>query len=316
MGVGYRRILIPVVVLACVLLQVPASAQLVVNEPGFCVTTLPPGVGAKGGECSPGGIWGDYVYFSDSNGNTVDQVDFLDNMFFFAGGVPDLFFPVGLVFGPGPAADFGDYLYVAVNSSNRITRITPGGITSLFANIPSPGDVTFDPSGAYGTELFATTAFSGPISKVTNAGVVSTFSTVQATYIRFGPGGAWGSGLYSTSQGVVPGVGIVTVDPAGTATLFSGGFSTPEGFDWAFGPGFDGDMFAPDLGTGEIWRVKSDGTRTLYATVAGASSVTFCNGTLYVTSFAGGCYKIEACGPVRSEPASWGSIKLHNPDGD
>ena len=49
-----------------------ALAQLVVVEPGFTVTTLPPGVGAKGIECSPGGIWGDYVYVGDSSGGTIE----------------------------------------------------------------------------------------------------------------------------------------------------------------------------------------------------------------------------------------------------
>lgn len=39
-----------------------ARAQLVVQEPGFTVTTIAQGVvEPRGLECSPGGIWGDYV---------------------------------------------------------------------------------------------------------------------------------------------------------------------------------------------------------------------------------------------------------------
>ncbi len=304
-----QRLPLLLAALAFVVPTGPAAAQFTLLEPGFCVTELPPGVGAKAGECSPGGVWGTYVYFSDSNGNSIDQVDPADNMFLFASGPPDIAFPVGLVFGPGPANNFGTFLYVACYGSNRITRLTPAGVPSLFANITAPGDVKFDPTGAYGTDLFATTAFAGPISTITPGGVVSTFSPLQATYIRFGPGGAWGTGLYSTSHGAVPGVGIAQVDAFGSATLFSGGFTTPEGFDWGFGPGFGGDMFAPDLNTGEIWRVDPTGNRTLFATVPASSSVTWCNGVLYVTSFAGGCWKIEFCGVTPVEESTWTGVK-------
>lgn len=308
-----RRSVVLLAILLCSFLALPAVGQspsgpLIVTEGGFCVTELDPGFGAKGGECSPGGIWGDYVYFGDSVGNVIDRVDFFDAMFPFASGPPNISFPVGLVFGPGPASTFGDYLYVASYSSSQISRVTPAGVTSFFASLPAPGDVTFDPSGAYGNDLFATTAFTGPISTIDPAGVVTVFSAaVQATYIRFGPGGIWGSGLYSTTIG-----GIATVDIAGTPTLLSSGFSGPEGFDWAYGPGFDGDMFVPDVITDEIWRVKPDGTRTLWATLSGASSVTWCNDVLYVTSLDGGCFKVESCPPTPVQATSWGSIKTRD----
>jgi hypothetical protein len=71
----------------------PSHAQLVVQERGFDVTTLAPGVGAKGIECSPGGIWGDFVYVADSNGGVIETIDFADNVSLFASG---LSFPVGI----------------------------------------------------------------------------------------------------------------------------------------------------------------------------------------------------------------------------
>jgi hypothetical protein len=186
--------------------------------------------------------------------------------------------------------------------------VDPSGNVTFFTSLTDAGDVTFDPTGAYGNEMFATSSFSGPISKVTSAGVVSTWSTVTSTYVRFGPGGAWGTGLYSTSQSGL-GPGIVTVDVAGVGTLFSGGFTTPEGFDWDPTGDFGFDMFAPDLSTGEIWRVTPTGTRTLFATVAGSASVNFCHGVMYVTAFhGGGCYKITPAA-TPTEASSWGRVK-------
>jgi hypothetical protein len=91
----------------------------------------------------------------------------------------------------------------------------------------------------------------------------------------------------------------VTVDPSGVATNFCTGFTSPEGFDWAFGTGFDGDMFASDVTTGEVWRVKSDGTRTLWATMPSAADVVFCNGSIYLVGYhTGECYKVTPDEPV------------------
>lgn len=313
-----QRVLFAIALLALALPAVATAQQeppppvLTMVEGDFCVTELPPGVGPKGSECSPGGIWGDFVYFADSNGDLICRVDFLDNANTFASGAPDLDFPVGMAFGPGPAADFGDFLYVASYQSNQITRVDQFGNTSLFAAYTGPSDLVFDPTGAYGTELFATTAYAGPITKVDNTGTAVAWSSVPATYMRFGPGGAWGFGLYAAAQGA-PGAGsIESIDASGVGTTFATGFTTPEGFDWAFGPGWNGDMFAPDYSEGKIWRIQSDGTMTLWAEVERPSSITWCNGMLYVTSHAGGCWKIEACPPVKTERRSFGGLKGGN----
>jgi len=284
-----------------------ARAQLTMNESGFDVTVLGSATGPKGAVCSPGGVWGDYVYVGDSSGNAIERIDFADVASLFAMGTPDIQFPVGMVFGPGPASDFGTYLYVASYGSGRITRLDPTGSPSLFVNFPSVSDVTFDPSGAYGTDMFAITYF-GSISTVSSGGVVSPFSTLQSAYFRFGPGGAWGTGLYATCSAGPPGVGIVTVDPSGNATLFAGGFVGPEQFDWATGGSFDGDMFASDMSDGKIYRIKPDGPKSLWASVTRPAGITFCNGCLYVTSYAGGCWKICES-PVPAKSSTWGLIK-------
>lgn len=295
------------IVIAISMIANTASAQLVVLEPGFQVVTLPTGVGAKGIECSPGGIWGDFVYVADSSAGMIERIDFSDNVTTFATG---LGFPVGMDFGPGPAANFGNFLYVA-NNLGDISRVDTSGAVTSFTPFSNIGDVKFDPSGVYGNDLFATTAFSGPTNSVDNLGVVSFFSSTASTYLRFGPGGAWGTGLYATDDVVSP--GIVTIDAAGIPTAFSVGFTTAEGFDWASGTLFAGDMFATDLSTGEIWRVQSTGARSLFATLPQASDVSFCNGDLYVVSFAGECYRVsdqQVAGVPGLSGSSWATLVL------
>jgi len=300
---------------AALCLPVVASAQFTLNESGFDVTSLGNGAGPKGAACSPGGVWGDYVYIGDSNGNAIERIDFFDNVSFFAGGAPDIAFPVGMDFGPGPASDFGAYLYVASYGSGQISRVDPAGTTSLFKVFASVSDVKFDPTGAYSNELFAITYF-GAISKVSSAGAISAFSPgVAASYFRFGPGGAWGTGMYAASNGA-PGTGIITVDSGGTPALFSGGFLTPEQFDWAFGGAWGGDMFATDFADGKVYRVKSDGSKTLFGTCTRPAGLVFCNDCIYLTSFAGECWRIcESAVPAK--PTSWGLIKqLHREAGE
>jgi len=260
----------------------PAAAQLTVLPPGFNVKTLPPSVGTKQLECSPGGVWGNYVYAADSSGGAIERIDFADNVSLFASG---LNFPVGLEFGPGPGANFGTFLYVAEAFGGLISRVDTSGVVSPFAPMTAPSGVRFDPSGVYGTDLFVVeSAFAGPIVTLPPAGgPPAVFSSAAAAYVKFGPGGAWGSGMYSTS-----GPGLVKIDAAGVASPFVTGLTMTQGFDWAFG----GDLFATDVISGEIYRVDSTGAKTLWATLPGAADVAFCNSALYVVSNVGGCYKV------------------------
>jgi len=274
--------------------QAQAVDVLNVVEPGFSVTDLGVGPGAKGLRCSPGGVWGDYVYVAESSspGGLIVRIDFFDNVSLFASG---LAFPVGMDFGPGPAGGFGNYLYVAdAAPGNRIVKISPAGIPSLFTTYPQAGSVRFDPTGAYGTDLFAVPAFlpTGTIDTVDGTGSVTPFSTpLGSAYLGFGPGGPWGTGLYATR---VPGE-IVKVTAGGALVPFVTGLSfQPEGFDWAFGAGWDGDMFHADYGSGTFHRVHPDGTFSAWATVPGGrpADVAFCNCALYLVSASGGCWKV------------------------
>lgn len=86
------------------------------------------------------------------------------------------------------------------------------------------------------------------------------------------------------------------ISSAAVISPLASGFVEPEGFDWGFG----GDLFATDVGSGEIYRVKVNGTKTLFATLPGAADAAFRPGeqALYVVSNQGGLYRIVAGGPA------------------
>jgi hypothetical protein len=114
--------------------------------------------------------------------------------------------------------------------------------------------------------------------------------------------------MYATALGGI-GTGIARLTPGGVATMFSGAFAQPAGFDWASGGAFGGDLFATDIQNGQIWRVKPDGSRTLWATLPQAADVAFCHGALYVVSASGAFYRVtEAATAARR--FGWGSLKL------
>ena len=298
---------------------------LTMIEPGFTVTDLgsAPGPGAKGLRCSPGGIWGDYVYVSDSGSadGVIKRIDFFDNVTTFATGLQ---FPVGMDFGPGPAGDFGDFLYVADYApGNEIVQIDDTGAITSFVAYTNAGSVRFDPTGVYGTDLFAISAFlpTGLVDEIDSLGNVTAFSTttINSSFINFGPGGAWGTGLYATRNAPIPSDPgeIVQVLSDGTIVPFitTGLSNQPEGFDWAFGPDWDGDMFQADFGSGLFNRIQPDLTITPWAEVVDGrpADVAFCNCALYLVSFSGGCWKVvsDASDP---DGDGWGNPCDNCPD--
>jgi sugar lactone lactonase YvrE len=262
-----------------------ARAQLTVVESGFTYIPLSTDL-AKQDEIGPGGAGGDTcLYYGSSDGlkrrcNWFDDGTICD---------PDLTFPSGIAFSTG--GSFGAYMYVADFGLDEIRRSVGCSVASPFAVISSPGSIAFPPSGsAYGDYLYACQAYNGPIYRVSSAGVVTAWKTLASLYLRFGPGGTWGSELYSTDF-ATPGSGrIVRVSSTGTVTPVATSFGIAEGFDWAF----DGDLFAADAGTGQVLRVKLNGSKTVFATLPGAADVAYRSGedALYVVSNMGGLYRI------------------------
>jgi hypothetical protein len=321
------------------------AQSLTLLEPDYTASELPSRIGAAGLACSPGGAWGEYVYIVDSAAGMIERIDFDDNVTTFAG---PFSFPVGLAFGPGPANDFGDLLYVGDFGKSALSTVNSGGSITPFNSFPGPGDLTFDRSGTYGTELFCASTLAGSIYEVSSAGSSALFSGAASAYLSFGPGGGWGGGLYSTDRhgsvsgtdccfdngtpgcsdatcqslvcGTNPfcclgpwnqtcanlalgeagcaclgyGPGIVQVDSGGSVTSLVDGFATPQGFDWAEGPGWNGDMFATDLTYGLVRRVQPGGTRSDFAQLVGAADVAFCNCALYLVSLDGEFWRITS----------------------
>jgi hypothetical protein len=285
---------------AVLALPIPAHAQLVVLESGFAVTPLTPGPGAMQVECSPGGVWGDYVYVANTQGGTIERIDFSDAITPFAGPFAA---PVGLAFGPGPGANFGTLLYVSDRGANATRKVTPAGVISSHASIATPGGLAFDPTSFYGNALFVPTAPGGTIYRVNPAGAPTVTFAVTAGYLKFAPGGAWGTGMYASS-----GTSLIQISNGGVVTPLAIGFGDVAGFAWASGGAFGGDLFAADHQSGEIWRVKPDGTRALWATLPGAGDVAYCNGALYVVSSNGGRFRVEDA-PVPARAATIGELK-------
>jgi hypothetical protein len=262
------------------------SHALTINEAGFAGTLLTSDL-SKQVEIGvpPGGVGDSCIYYGTFDGLTRRCNPFLP------GTVcdPNLTFPVGLAFSTG--GSFGNYMYVADYGINDIHRSVGCSVSTVFATLPGPGSIAFPPSGsAYGDYLYACTAFDGPIYRVSSTGVVTSWNALETTYIRFGPGGAWGTGLYATDNANVGNNRIVKVSSAGAVTQLATGIFFAEGFDW----GFDGDMFATDMSAGQILRIKSNGAKTVFASLDGAADIAYraSEDALYVVSNQGGLYRI------------------------
>jgi sugar lactone lactonase YvrE len=258
-------------------------------ESGFMCTTLS-GDMAKQAEIGVDPTAGDTCLYYGSAGGLLRRCTWFDDGTLCD---PNLTFPSGIAFSTG--GSFGAYMYVADFGLNEIRRSAGCGVASPFATISSPGSIAFPPSGsAYGDFLYACQGYSGPIYRVSSAGVVTPWTTLAALYLRFGPGGTWGSELYSTDF-ATPGQGrIVRVSSSGTITPVATSFGIAEGFDW----GFDGDLFAADAGQGQVFRIKPNGAKTLFATLPGAADVAYRPGedALYVVSYMGGLYRVARAG--------------------
>lgn len=280
---------LPAATLPLLLLLVPTStrAQMTMVEPGF-VCVLLNGDLSKQVEL---GVGPDTcLYYGSPDGLkrrcTPNGPDTVCD--------PALTFPAGIAFGRGGA--FGTSMYVADFGLGDVFRHTGCAAGTFFADFFAPGSIVFPPAGsAYGDDLYACEAFDGPIYRVASNGTKSEWLEIETVYMKFGPGGAWGTGLYATDMSTPDGAAIVKISAAGAVTPFVSGFAFTEGFDW----GFDGNLFATDAATGEIWRIGSDGSMTVFATLPGAADVAYRPGeqALYAVSNQGGLWRVTRGGP-------------------
>lgn len=261
----------------------------------------PQGIGqvVKYARCSPGGAWGSYLYVSWADGYdpfTGGGLARLDGR----GRVEDL------LGADGP----GDFAFSAAASpfADRLwlDSFTPSlpvmyGFDSAFAasaqTCADPARFVFDRSGAFGYALY--TPVAGGIGRLNDPADCSSdpapvpgyelFSAAPAVPLAFGPGGDWGSSLYA-------GPGTI-VEPDGSFAAFPFSFGEVTWADPSAGSSWNGDMFARLAGgdPGDVYRVRSDGTYTLFATGLPGELV-FCNGALWIVR-SNACTRIHATGP-------------------
>ena len=291
------------------LVPAPAGAQLTMVEPGFGVTPLS-GDFSKQIELGIGPDTCLYYGTFDGLKRRCGSAD--------PGVVCDasLTFPAGIAFSTG--GSFGNSMYVADYGLGDVFKLPGCAAGTMFADMLGPGALAFPPAGsAYGDYLFACEAFDGPIYRISPTGVLSEWLALPTVYLRFGPGGAWGTGLYATDMTDFENGRIVRISAAKAITPLADGFLVPEGFDWGFG----GDMFATDPSLGEVYRIKVDGTKTVFATLPGAADVAYRPGerALYAVSNQGGLYRV-ALPATTDAPAAQaegrGLSVLPNPSAD
>ena len=257
-------------------------------------------------ECSRGGSWGSFAYLAIGTWNQdvdpiglVERVSFSgDSSTFLSSGTHRR--TVGLSFTP-PDWRGGDLLLVATvpadfmeHSSMLVAYdATLAGRTIAYRIDGTVGSGAADPSGAFGFDLFYAASdgyvgdlifVPGAIFRIDAAGDESAFADRRFGEMRFGPGGAWGSDLYVAGG---------TVAPDGSFTFFPAAFGE---FDWASGPGFGGDMFAYITGEdpGTIFRVKPDGTMTVFA-ISANGVLAGCGNALWIAN-GEGCFVVESRG--------------------
>jgi hypothetical protein len=270
--------------------------------------TQPQGLGwvVRHATCGPGGAWGPYVYVSLTN--AFDP--------FATGGVVRLdghgrITDTGLTARVPGHFDFssaggpwGDRLWLW--NSNATTTLPPNILgcssdgTSCDSSCAGPYSYAFDRSGDFNYALYT----SGPqgIVRLTDphnctlldppplaSPNYELFSSAQATPIAFGPGGIWGNSLYAA-----PGTIVL---PDGTYSTFGFPFGNLTWATGASSASWNGDMFARLSGgnPGDVYRVKPNGTATLFATDL-PGEMTFCNDGLWVITN-GACTEIDATGP-------------------
>ncbi|MBI3448121.1 MAG: hypothetical protein HY049_04280 [Acidobacteria bacterium] len=282
--------------------------QTQVLEPGYAVRVFPrcgqAGVArslakklttrpvARALACAPAPAWGDALFLSMVNeaepSADIERFDPVanENTVFVPPGAES--FASSLAVSPSPSP-FGD---IVIGSRMPFVTPPPLRIYYVASSDPSgaPGfglvltypvfSIAFDPTGAFGSKLYLSTP--KEVQQVDPSGSVAGFALISGGMLRFGPGGAWGSDLYSS------GAGGVRIDASGFAAVVPGGFGD---FDWGSGAGFGDDMFARcSAGSSDLCRIHPDGTRAVWATGV-AGPFTFCGQALWIYS-ASGCERI------------------------
>ncbi len=194
--------------------------------------------------------------------------------------------PWSIAFAPAGSA-FGTDLYVAGNVSqsslaDSVFRVSEAGVVTPFAVLvpgADPQDIVFPPTGSpYGDFLYLSANnrdfgqpldCGGTIQQIDNLGNVVDFTSLagcascngggsglgEPVGLAFGPGGAFGSGLYVANSSDVPGDICEVSSGGGISTFLDDTFCYPDGLapvGLAFGPGgaYGSGLYFTEFGEG------------------------------------------------------------------
>jgi len=243
------------------------------------------------------------LYIADSSNNVIEKITPSGTLSIFAGtgstGAPvagaatssPLNQPEGL------AIDGAGNIYVADTSSNRIVKITPGGILSIVAGsgaigAPNPGPAISsaldEPTGVavdHSGNLYVADYDNQLVEKVTSSGTLSviagtgTYGTAVAGPATSSPLGSPSDVAVDSSGNVYVGVEtsqVAKITPAGTLSIVAGtgtygavtpGPATASNLGWAYSLAFDnaGNFYVADYDNAQILKVTPSGTLSVVA---------------------------------------------------
>ncbi|WP_256010310.1 FG-GAP-like repeat-containing protein [Desertivirga xinjiangensis] len=211
----------------------------------------------------------------------------------------------------GIAAAPDGTLYVSDMSGGTISKVTPTGVSTVFAGyyghgsqdgqgyyaaFSSPGGVAIDDNGI----VYVADSGNGSIRKITPSGQVSTLLTKKSdTYL-------YPLGITVDQDGdiyIISGSSIVKITPDGTVTTIAG--SRASGGAYIDGPGSIARFNNPS-------GIAVDGKKNVYVADLGNNCIRKIDATGFVTTFAGGekGYRDGHLGAISSSATALVNIKV------
>lgn len=229
---------------------------------------------AAAGVLAPQISHADTMYIADYGANTVREYDPATGAYLGIYASAGLNEPTSLAF------DSAGNLFVANYGSDNIVKITPGGVTSVFAsystdhNLAAPQGLAFDKSG----NLYVANWGGGTIERFTPQGVASTFATGLNYPADLAFDGA--GNLYVANNGTST---VLKFTPQGVGSVFS---TSPSQWPDPEGLTFDseGNLYVANVNSSTIQKITPQGVSSIFASnVTGPLSLAFDSaGNLFV----------------------------------
>lgn len=177
----------------------------------------------------------------------------------------------------------GDIYVSGGAGGQQIVRVTPDGVTSVFATgLSSANGSDFDSSG----NLYVADYSSNSVRKISAAGVVTNFAAGLD-----GPGGVWvdpnDNVLVSLYGAGMSGTGskVLSIAPNGTVSTYASGGGL---LDVVGIVGDDnGQVYASNWASGTLFKITGGNVSVLAQTGSNANQICYANGYIYIPSPAG-----------------------------